>query len=251
MTPTRRAAAKSTTSAEPVLYDSTNFEDIPALGEGDLVAGYINGAASAWPAAGFRKFPGALQINVTGTNEGTVLDIEKGDATIATAPGWVAKRQAAGVERPWLYIDKAGFAELRQVMGSAEVGYWVADWTGERHDVDGADATQYASPDHGSGGHFDLSSIVGTLPTEPGSTVDPSTQGGFDLSTLPTLQHGASGKLVQSLQALLNTHGDAGLAIDGDFGPKTEEHVCDYQKVFGIPVTGIVDATTWAALLEE
>ena len=36
---------------------------------------------------------------------------------------------------------------------------------------------------------------------------------------------------------------------DGDFGPKTQEIVKQFQKAKGIPVSGEVDQPTWAALL--
>jgi peptidoglycan hydrolase-like protein with peptidoglycan-binding domain len=37
----------------------------------------------------------------------------------------------------------------------------------------------------------------------------------------------------------------------GAFGPKTEEHVEDFQEKHNLPDNGIVDAKTWTALLNE
>jgi peptidoglycan hydrolase-like protein with peptidoglycan-binding domain len=53
---------------------------------------------------------------------------------------------------------------------------------------------------------------------------------------------------VKEAQSLLDKHGFA-CKPDGDFGPKTQEIVKQFQKAKGIPVTGDVDQPTWAALL--
>jgi murein L,D-transpeptidase YcbB/YkuD len=37
----------------------------------------------------------------------------------------------------------------------------------------------------------------------------------------------------------------------GAFGPKTEEHVEDFQEKHNLPDNGIVDAKTWTTLLNE
>lgn len=38
--------------------------------------------------------------------------------------------------------------------------------------------------------------------------------------------------------------------VDGEFGPITEVSVMDFQKEFGLILTGIVDETTWNKLIE-
>lgn len=35
------------------------------------------------------------------------------------------------------------------------------------------------------------------------------------------------------------------IAVDGFYGPATAEAVGEFQSIFGIPVTGVVDFTTW------
>lgn len=37
--------------------------------------------------------------------------------------------------------------------------------------------------------------------------------------------------------------------IDGIFGPQTREAVAAYQRLVGLPITGVVDRETWYALL--
>ncbi len=56
------------------------------------------------------------------------------------------------------------------------------------------------------------------------------------------------GKAVREAQELLTKHGFQ-CRPDGDFGPKTQELVKQFQKSKSIPITGEVDELTWAALL--
>ncbi len=62
--------------------------------------------------------------------------------------------------------------------------------------------------------------------------------------TTTVLRSGASGAAVKALQKALG-----GLVVDGSFGPATEARVKAYQKSKGLPATGVVDRTTWSALM--
>ncbi|HEY8126203.1 MAG TPA: peptidoglycan-binding protein [Methylocystis sp.] len=63
----------------------------------------------------------------------------------------------------------------------------------------------------------------------------------------PTLQAGSLGPAVAMLQGVLKTgFGYAG-AIDGIFGPTTENVVRQYQTNAGLPVSGVMDERTWMA----
>ncbi|MBG0792540.1 peptidoglycan-binding protein [Methylocystis sp. H62] len=63
----------------------------------------------------------------------------------------------------------------------------------------------------------------------------------------PTLQAGSLGPVVAMLQGVLKTgFGYAG-AIDGVFGPTTENVVRQYQTNAGLPVTGVMDERSWMA----
>lgn len=57
-----------------------------------------------------------------------------------------------------------------------------------------------------------------------------------------TLRRGASGPLVEELQALL------GVASDGEFGGRTEAAVREFQRAAGLVPDGIVGPKSWAAL---
>ena len=62
-----------------------------------------------------------------------------------------------------------------------------------------------------------------------------------------TIQYGSSGSSVEQVQKLLNQNG-YNLAVDGQFGQKTQEAVKDYQQSNGLDVDGIVGNNTWGSL---
>ncbi|MCP4897464.1 MAG: peptidoglycan-binding protein [bacterium] len=72
-----------------------------------------------------------------------------------------------------------------------------------------------------------------------------------DTSSRPTghgtLTQGAMGEPVRYLQERLRTLGYV-IAVDGYFGSPTRAIVEDFQAAHGLEVTGVVDASTWAAL---
>lgn len=59
--------------------------------------------------------------------------------------------------------------------------------------------------------------------------------------------YGSSGKDVKTLQEMLNSNGYQ-LDVDGNFGPKTQAAVKDYQKKNNLTVDGIVGNHTWGSL---
>jgi len=63
------------------------------------------------------------------------------------------------------------------------------------------------------------------------------------------IKRGAEGSDVEILQQELNDHFDAGLEIDGEFGPKTETAVKRVELILGNSADGIVDSDFWNALL--
>ncbi len=76
---------------------------------------------------------------------------------------------------------------------------------------------------------------------------------GAPLQFMPTLAAGAEGNAVVVLQGLLIQHGlflDRDANRDGKFEGATDERVRRLQADHGLPVTGLVDAATWAVLAE-
>lgn len=151
------------------MWDSTRAADIPA--NVGMVAGYVDGLYR-WSAQDWARFPDAIRVRIAvfpQTDDGHVLDVEKGNATPAQAPGWVAMRRRAGVD-PSVYCSRSAWSQLAaqfQVQRVPGPHWWIADYTGAPHLPPGAVACQYADQSY-TGAHFDLSEVS---PYWPG--VDP------------------------------------------------------------------------------
>lgn len=65
----------------------------------------------------------------------------------------------------------------------------------------------------------------------------------------PALSSGDSGDYVSDLQRMLVAHG-YDLAVDGDFGPNTEDAVRAFQRDAGLTVDGVAGPATYTALEE-
>lgn len=70
----------------------------------------------------------------------------------------------------------------------------------------------------------------------------------YSCSSHPTLQQGSTGVCVQRVQWFLNAKDNAGLQIDGIFGPLTYAAVRTFQTRNNLLVDGIVGPQTWGAL---
>ena len=66
---------------------------------------------------------------------------------------------------------------------------------------------------------------------------------------LSVLKMGSKGAEVKSLQLLLNAKVNAGLKVDGDFGPATAAAVESFQNQFALDVDRVVGPITWSTLL--
>lgn len=69
------------------------------------------------------------------------------------------------------------------------------------------------------------------------------------------LDIGASGEKVEQLQEQLNAIREGypslpAVTADGIYGEATQQAVRDFQRVFGLPVTGVVDYPTWYKIQE-
>lgn len=63
------------------------------------------------------------------------------------------------------------------------------------------------------------------------------------------VEPGSTGGHVRAVQAILNVHLNAGLSIDGEYGPKTAAVIKKFQSAHHLSPDGIVGKDTWAALL--
>lgn len=149
------------------LYDSTAAADIPTSAA--MVAGYLAPSKFAWSTVDWDRFPHAVKVRIAvraTTNDGHVLDVERGDATPAQALGWVTMRRAAGAD-PTVYCSESLWPSVKAAFTAAAVAqphYWVAAYPGGGRVIPvGAIAHQYADPAT-SGGHFDLSVVADHWP---------------------------------------------------------------------------------------
>lgn len=143
------------------MYDSTTPTDIPR--DAQAVLGYVDGRYK-WSDSDWLRFPDAVKIRIAvfaTTDDGDVLDVEAGDATPELAPGWLAKRMVSNPGRRFaIYCNLATIDAVRLHCQGIPFDWWAAHPTGKQHMIDGAVATQWAWPDYGSGGHFDISTTI-------------------------------------------------------------------------------------------
>lgn len=147
------------------MYDAVTAANIPA--DAGMVAGYIDRIVLApWTAADWARFPSAVKVTIVkkaSTPDGHVLDVERGDATPAEAPGWVQMRRAAGAD-PTVYCSLSDWPAVRAAFAAARVAephYWIAHYDGDPAIPAGAVAKQYRG-DVAPG--IDVSSVVDYWP---------------------------------------------------------------------------------------
>jgi len=143
-------------------HDAITPANIPADTQG--VCGYCDGKY-AWTAADWARFPNAVKARIavfSSTNDGHILDVEPGCSTPASAPGWVVRRRAAGVD-PTVYCSLAAWPTVKVAFanaGVAEPHWWVAAYPGNGPNLyPGAVAHQYANP-----GPVDISVVADYWP---------------------------------------------------------------------------------------
>ncbi len=157
------------------MYDSVTVDAIPA--DATMVAGYLNGLYANVDELD-KAFPGATLVTISvrpSEHIGDVYDCESGNGTTDDIPGWVAARRDAGLERPTVYLSRSLLEAGRNAcvsVGCPEPDWWVADWTGEPHEVPGAVAVQYLSPETGAPANYDVSAVYDDT-WHPGGHVDP------------------------------------------------------------------------------
>jgi len=176
-----------------IMRDSTTPADIPVAGT-QLVAGYANGIYQ-WTPDGYARFPGIphVYIDVNGTDPAGagVLDIEQGDASIATAVSWVKARTALkpGAYPPIIYCDRSNMGLLTEAMTAAglhivkDYRLWVAtlDGTAVLPDMLGVTAVQ-CKGEKMTGGHYDESIVYDDTwhaPAPPPPPPPPAPQYGY------------------------------------------------------------------------
>lgn len=112
---------------------------------------------------------------------------------------------------------------------------WMSQWGSKALGDDGLSSTDIIRYYYGSNMYVNTAEIISGIP---------ASYPGYDLSI------GASGDPVLQIQEQLNRISDNFPAIpkiveDGIFGSRTANAVREFQKIFDMPVSGIVDYPTW------
>lgn len=153
-----------------IFYDSVTASRIPRGVQG--VMGYDDGLYK-WSDKDWGLFPSSVHVHIAvfaSTNSGTVLDVERYDASPEEAPGWVKMRRAAGVD-PTVYMNTSTWPQVRAAFrnqGVPEPHYWVAQYDNVKIVPDGAIGKQYYNNDALG---FDMSVVADYWPG-----VDPAPQ---------------------------------------------------------------------------
>jgi hypothetical protein len=123
-----------------LMADSTRPWLIPATFK--YAAAYENGLY-AWTAEQTDRFDGHTRIGVLAGDQEEqartcrILDVERGDATYADAPVFLAERRAAGHVDGTIYCSRSLIPLVHaacQLKGVEVPRWWVADWTGKPHE---------------------------------------------------------------------------------------------------------------------
>lgn len=233
----------------------------PALPAGYAAyASYVDGGIGDQPnyARVTAAHPGAhhLSIALFAHDDADCLDVEPGAASPGDVPGWVSRQATRGVKRPVVYASVSTMKdEIYPLVAHAPgaLRLWTAHYGAGEHicgphscgqlPVD-ADGTQWTDAFHGPNGVVDMSLLAddffGTTPARSITSEVPV--------QLPTVQAGASGAFVRTVQGLCVARGHQ-VAVDGAFGPATEQAVKVVQAAGKVTTDGVVGPKTWPVLL--
>lgn len=127
------------------MYDGVTAGNLPI--NATMVAGYVSGRY-AWTNADWQRFPNSVHVRIATqatVNDGTVLDVESGDATPVDSVDWVIRRRTAGIH-PTVYCSLSSWADVSAAFRArkvAEPEYWIAHYDGLADIPYGAVAKQY------------------------------------------------------------------------------------------------------------
>lgn len=233
-------------------------KDFPAA---EVVAGYVNGHY-AWDANDWAYFPNAQHVLISvdyTADVGDVIDCENGDATPAQAASWVKLRRAGGMYQPVVYTSLSNVAAVRDATGSLKLGtdysIWVADWTGDPHQITESDGIKISATQWESTSDWDISTIYDDpWPIRVNPTPGAVTAGGQAWPANIELAYGSTGTPVKALQEALNAtdhYGCRGLATDGVFGVMTRTAVRNFEAWQRIGIDGIAGPQVRGKLASE
>lgn len=221
---------------------------------GDLYRSYESQLAGFKQRYQLEPIPGAT----TRTFEGKKWYLKKGNAPLA-APGTsqhnsglaVDVHTASGPRLEWMIANCAKFGWSWEVVPEEpwHIRYVEGDNPPEavKAWMD-ANPSEVASPGAAAPASKPTAPAPAPAPVAPsGGGTQPVMRGKANAGANPVLKVGDKGPAVRTAQQLLNKAGIK-CATDGDFGPKTEQAVKQFQKKVGLPETGTVNPRTWARL---
>lgn len=243
------------------LYDAVDWKALE--GVQGAKAGYVDGAESMWPVEAWQTFQHDELIHITVLADQTyeAFDGELGNAgpeKVATA---IANRSQEG-KWSWLYSNQDQLPGYLQALRSKgcypldrslwpKAGFylWLADPSGNIAAARWVPPVDPVAIQDRYKGTFDISSLfVGLGASQPSAPGPAPTPGGVTVN-VPQVSESNPGPnqvvgWVSSVQALLNVKHNAGLTVDGRFGPATDAAVKRFQEASGIGVDGIVGPVT-------
>lgn len=229
-----------------IMYDSVSQFSIPS--DATMVAGYVDGKY-AWSTQDWalRSHLTVVRIAVfASTNNGNVLDAERGDATNSEAVDWTMMRRTMGVI-PAIYTAEENWDALKQEFvsrGVAQPYYWVAKWQ-ESPDPknppsipSGAIALQFMNTPG-----WDMSVVSTFWPGVDSPILEiPVWPGRYLEFTEPPM----SGHDVMEWQGKMRQRGWV-ISVDGIYGPQSKSMCEEFQSEKHLAVDGIVGPITWNA----
>lgn len=179
------------------MLDDVNLtvEDAHVTADTHAIAGYVNGRYANWPAIVAKygrtnKYLLSIDVQGNASAGAQALDVEKGDAKIDQASGWVRSTRAAGIQAkdlrvfPKVYVQESNAAQLVDavVAGGSPRDTWLL-WTAHFDERFGAhicgpkscgctvqaDATQYTNSFDGAS--LDASLCYGYFFSGPGDVL--------------------------------------------------------------------------------
>lgn len=128
-----------TTIVQATFRDTTAPENLIIDNSYQGVLAYANGRY-AWPDSQVSRFLAAgkhvrlIDVDGSAPDLASILDVERYDASPATAAVWVHERNRIGNGDATVYISKANMPQLVEAIGHQTPCYViVADWTGRPH----------------------------------------------------------------------------------------------------------------------
>jgi hypothetical protein len=245
-------------------YDDVNLNLIPA--SAGYIFAYLNGRYANYAAAR-KRFPRAqvLGITVEASEDGAVLDVENGDATIAGIYQWLERRKSLGAKGV-VYHSAGDIDHMMATMNAngfkhgTDYYLWSAHYTGTPH-VCGpyscgqvrtvtVDGTQWTSTynrvslDASTWGAWPDLSLLVARPAPAGVTW-------ADWPASTELREGSEGAAVKVLQTALrdsDLEGCRGVTVTGSVETQTLTALRNFQEKKGLAVDGIAGPETRKAL---